>query len=90
MSAVAMMATRDILVAQLLAARTQAEATITQLDATLAVLGVPMADSPDDALDAGCTHPRDERDNLTEMGGPLEWRCRRCGFHSTTDSPTED
>jgi len=37
-----------------------------------------------------CAHPMELRDNLTEMGGPLEWRCRACGFHSITEQPTEE
>jgi hypothetical protein len=71
----------DLLVAQLYASRAQAEATITQIDATLAALGVPMDRADADAI---CTHPVELREDLTTMGGPLEWRCRACGFHSTT------
>lgn len=69
---------REVLVSQLLAARAQ-------IDATLTVLGVPFED--DDA--AICAHPMESREVMTTMGGPEEWRCRACGFHSTTASQTE-
>lgn len=65
----------DVLVAQLLAARAQ-------IDATLAVLGIPEELAPDVVPE--CTHPADQREELTTMGGPTEWRCRLCGHHSIT------
>lgn len=57
------------------------------VDAALMALGEDIEDE-DDENDA-CTHPMEARENLTEMGGPLEWRCRICGFHSTTEQSTE-
>jgi len=29
--------------------------------------------------DEGCSHPADERIDLTEMGGPIRFLCRACG-----------
>jgi ubiquitin C-terminal hydrolase len=61
---------KEILIAQVFALRAQC-------DATLAVLGVQVVDeSPEE-----CEHPIDQRENLTTMGGPDEWRCRACGHH---------
>lgn len=28
----------------------------------------------------GCTHPENQRLNLTTMGGPKQWTCKACGF----------
>ena len=67
---------RDILIAQLFAARAQ-------LDAMLAVLGVPEEGA--DLTARECPHPGELREDLREMGGPLEWRCRGCWFHSITN-----
>jgi len=75
---------REVLIAQLLAARAMAETTIAQIDVTLTALGLPIEDD----ADGGCAHPMDQREDLTTMGGPLERRCRACGFHSTTEPPS--
>lgn len=36
--------------------------------------------------DERCSHPADERVDLTEMGGPIRYLCRACGQEVT---PTE-
>lgn len=69
---------KDILIAQVWAMRAQC-------DATLAVLGVPAEGETEDE----CEHPKDQRENLTTMGGPDEWRCRSCGHHHS-GTTTED
>lgn len=33
--------------------------------------------------DEGCSHPADERVDLTEMGGPIRYLCRVCGQEIT-------
>jgi len=56
------------------------------VDAALMALGENI-DGEEKEEKAVCTHPIERREDLTEMGGPLEWRCRACGFHSTTEEP---
>lgn len=70
---------RRVLAAQLWATRAS-------VDAALVALGEQFAD---DDTPEGCTHPADQREDTTTMGGPVEWRCRACGFHSITDTTTE-
>lgn len=74
-----LVAAKEVLIAQLLAARTQ-------IDATLAILGVKIQE---DEEDDECQHPKDQRENLSTMGGPDEWRCRLCDFHSITPRTEE-
>lgn len=65
---------RKVIAAQLWATRAS-------IDAALIALG---EDQDESDTDEGCTHPPEDRVDETTMGGPLEWRCRRCGYHSTT------
>lgn len=57
---------KEILIAQLFAARAQ-------IDATLAVLGVPE--------DGPCTHPKDEIIDISTFGAE-RYRCQLCGEES--------
>ena len=64
---------REILVRQLLAS-------ISQLEATLAVLGYRLDDGMGSGLPEPCTHPPEKRKDESVMGGPERWTCQACGF----------
>ena len=57
--------TRDAILAQALAIRAQVDALISMVSG--------------EANDEGCSHPVDDRVDLTEMGGPIRDLCRACG-----------
>ncbi|MGH9424578.1 MAG: hypothetical protein ACRD3J_31685 [Thermoanaerobaculia bacterium] len=72
---------RDVLIAQLWAARTQ-------IDATLAVLGVPL-EGEEPAESGKCQHPADKLIDLSTFGDE-KYKCGECGIESTTNPiPTE-
>lgn len=64
------MSQNDAVLGQLLAIRAQVEAAITL------VAGEG---------DVGCSHPEDDRADLTEMGGPIRFLCRACGQEITIE-----
>ena len=59
---------QDAVLAQLLAIRAQ-------VDAAIALVTGGRGE--------GCTHPEDDRVDLTEMGGPIRYLCRACGQEIT-------
>lgn len=58
-------------------------ATIASAETALVALGAMTTDDTAQT-DGGCTHPLELRQDMTTMGGPVEWRCRACDFHSVT------
>lgn len=61
---------QDAVLAQLLAIRAQVDAAIALVSG---------------GSDEGCTHPVDDRVDLTEMGGPIRYLCRACGQEITIE-----
>lgn len=66
---------QDAVLAQLLAIRAQVDAAIALVSG---------------GNDEGCTHPVDDRVDLTEMGGPIRYLCRACGQEITLTEGEDD
>lgn len=42
------------------------------------------------AEDTGCKHPKEQRLNLTTMGGPEHWECKVCGYEFIAEPEPEE
>jgi len=66
---------QDAVLAQLLAIRAQVDAVIALVTG---------------GSDEGCTHPVDDRVDMTEMGGPIRYLCRAGGQEITLTEGEDD